>query len=89
MVVLPAALAAWPSFSDNVGVVNSLGDDRDILEGDTVKRTGAIVDVPWADELLGRVVDGIGQPIDGGASWIILQALAVEVKAPGIIPRET
>jgi F-type H+-transporting ATPase subunit alpha len=52
---------------DNVGVV-IFGDDRDILEGDTVKRTGAIVDVPVGPELLGRVVDGIGQPIDGGAS---------------------
>ncbi len=53
---------------DNVGVV-IFGDDRDILEGDTVKRTGAIVDVPVGKELLGRVVDGIGQPIDGGASF--------------------
>ncbi|KAL3917351.1 MAG: hypothetical protein SGARI_007736, partial [Bacillariaceae sp.] len=52
---------------DNVGVV-IFGDDRDILEGDNVTRTGAIVDVPVGNELLGRVVDGIGQPIDGGAS---------------------
>ncbi|MDE0933207.1 MAG: F0F1 ATP synthase subunit alpha, partial [Novosphingopyxis baekryungensis] len=53
--------------ADNVGVV-IFGDDRDILEGDTVKRTGSIVDGPVGPELLGRVTDGIGQPIDGGAS---------------------
>merc|ERR1719215_1816106 len=73
---------------DNVGVV-IFGDDRDILEGDTVKRTGAIVDVPVGQELLGRVVDGIGQPIDGGASLDACKRSRAEVKAPGIIPRES
>merc|ERR1719188_320469 len=73
---------------DNVGVV-IFGDDRDILEGDTVKRTGAIVDVPVGEELLGRVVDGIGQPIDGGASLDACKRSRAEVKAPGIIPRES
>merc|ERR1711981_1066342 len=73
---------------DNVGVV-IFGDDRDILEGDTVKRTGAIVDVPVGTELLGRVVDGIGQPIDGGASLDKCVRSRAEVKAPGIIPRES
>merc|ERR1719330_293139 len=73
---------------DNVGVV-IFGDDRDILEGDTVKRTGAIVDVPVGPELLGRVVDGIGQPIDGGASLDNAARSRAEVKAPGIIPRES
>merc|ERR1719330_1913191 len=73
---------------DNVGVV-IFGDDRDILEGDTVKRTGAIVDVPVGPELLGRVVDGIGQPIDGGASLDSCKRSRAEVKAPGIIPRES
>jgi len=73
---------------DNVGVV-IFGDDRDIIEGDTVKRTGAIVDVPVGTELLGRVVDGIGQPIDGGASLDQCARSRAEVKAPGIIPRES
>ncbi|GMI24948.1 hypothetical protein TeGR_g2821 [Tetraparma gracilis] len=72
----------------NVGVV-IFGDDRDILEGDTVKRTGSIVDVPVGPELLGRVTDGIGQPIDGGASLDGLKRSRAEVKAPGIIPRES
>jgi len=72
----------------NVGVV-IFGDDRDILEGDTVKRTGAIVDVPVGPELLGRVVDGIGSAIDGGASLDGLARSRAEVKAPGIIPRES
>merc|ERR1719151_245709 len=73
---------------DNVGVV-IFGDDRDILEGDTVKRTGAIVDVPVGTELLGRVVDGIGQPIDGGVSLDKCVRSRAEVKAPGIIPRQS
>lgn len=72
----------------NVGVV-IFGDDRDILEGDTVKRTGAIVDVPVGPELLGRVTDGIGNPIDGGASLDGLARSRAEVKAPGILPRES
>merc|ERR1719183_1141073 len=65
---------------DNVGVV-IFGDDRDILEGDIVKRTGAIVDVPVGTELLGRVVDGIGQPIDGGASLDNCKRSRAEVDA--------
>ncbi len=73
---------------DNVGVV-IFGDDRSIKEGDTVKRTKSIVDVPVGDELLGRVVDGLGNPIDGkGALGTSKRAIA-DVKAPGIIPRQS
>ena len=75
--------------SDNVGVV-IFGDDRAIKEGDTVKRTGAIVDTPVGKELLGRVVDGLGNPIDGkGALDKGVKKSRVEVKAPGIIPRKS
>ncbi len=75
--------------SDNVGVV-IFGDDRAIKEGDTVKRTGAIVDVPVGKELLGRVVDALGNPIDGNGSLDkSLKRNRVEVKAPGIIPRKS
>ena len=75
--------------SDNVGVV-IFGDDRAIKEGDTVKRTGAIVDTPVGKELLGRVVDGLGNPIDGkGALDKSIKRSRVEVKAPGIIPRKS
>ena len=75
--------------SDNVGVV-IFGDDRAIKEGDTVKRTGSIVDAPVGKELLGRVVDGLGNPIDGkGALDKRLKRNRVEVKAPGIIPRKS
>ena len=75
--------------SGNVGVV-IFGDDRAIKEGDTVKRTGSIVDVPVGKELLGRVVDGLGNPIDGkGALDKGLKRNRVEVKAPGIIPRRS
>jgi F-type H+-transporting ATPase subunit alpha len=75
--------------SDNVGVV-IFGDDRDIKEGDTVKRTGAIVDVPVGKGLLGRVVDALGNPIDGkGPLAGGLTRERVEVKAPGIIPRKS
>ena len=74
---------------DNVGVV-IFGDDRSIKEGDVVKRTGAIVDTPVGKELLGRVVDGLGNPIDGkGELDKKLQRKRVEVKAPGIIPRKS
>jgi len=74
--------------TDNVGIV-IFGDDRGIKEGDTVKRTGAIVDVPVGMGLLGRVVDGLGNPIDGkGPIQSDLRRLA-EVKAPGIIPRKS
>jgi F-type H+-transporting ATPase subunit alpha len=74
--------------SDNVGVV-IFGDDRDIKEGDTVKRTGAIVDVPVGRGLLGRVVDALGNPIDGKGPIDSSERRRVEVKAPGIIPRKS
>src|SRR6188474_1048263 len=74
--------------SDNVGVV-IFGDDRAIKEGDTVKRTGAIVDVPVGKALLGRVVDGLGNPIDGKGPIEGAERRRVEVKAPGIIPRKS
>ena len=75
--------------SDNVGVV-IFGDDRSIKEGDIVKRTGAIVDVPVGKKLLGRVVDALGNPIDGkGELDKKLEKRRVEVKAPGIIPRQS
>jgi len=74
--------------SDNVGVV-IFGDDRDIKEGDTVKRTGAIVDVPVGKGLLGRVVDALGNPIDGKGPLTDVKRMRVEVKAPGIIPRKS
>jgi F-type H+/Na+-transporting ATPase subunit alpha len=75
--------------SDNVGVV-IFGDDRKIKEGSTVKRTGSIVDVPVGKELLGRVVDGLGNPIDGkGNLSEKIKRQRVEVKAPGIIPRQS
>ncbi len=74
--------------TDNVGVV-IFGDDRDIKEGDTVKRTGTIVDVPVGKGLLGRVVDALGQPIDGKGPVASSERRRVEVKAPGIIPRRS
>ena len=75
--------------NDNVGVV-IFGDDRKIKEGDTIKRTNAIVDVPVGKDLLGRVVDGLGNPIDGkGPLSAKIQRKRVEVKAPGIIPRQS
>ena len=75
--------------SDNVGIV-IFGDDRAIKEGDTVKRTGSIVDVPVGKELLGRVVDALGNPIDGKENLKKgIKRKRVEVKAPGIIPRKS
>jgi F-type H+-transporting ATPase subunit alpha len=74
--------------ADNVGVV-IFGDDRGIKEGDTVKRTGAIVDVPIGRELLGRVVDALGNPIDGKGPIKSEKRARVDVKAPGIIPRKS
>ncbi len=74
--------------ADNVGVV-IFGDDRDIREGDTVKRTGTIVDVPVGKGLLGRVVDALGNPIDGKGPIDASERRLVEVKAPGIIPRKS
>ncbi|HWJ74922.1 MAG TPA: F0F1 ATP synthase subunit alpha [Kaistia sp.] len=74
--------------TDNVGVV-IFGSDRDISEGDTVKRTGAIVDVPVGKALLGRVVDALGNPIDGKGPIETTERRRVDVKAPGIIPRKS
>ncbi|MGY8993000.1 MAG: F0F1 ATP synthase subunit alpha, partial [Rhodospirillales bacterium] len=74
--------------NDNVGVV-IFGDDRDIKEGDTVKRTGTIVDVPIGLGLLGRVIDALGNPIDGKGQLDAKERRRVDVKAPGIIPRKS
>jgi F-type H+/Na+-transporting ATPase subunit alpha len=74
--------------ADNVGVV-IFGDDRSIKEGDTVKRTGAIVEVPVGKGLLGRVVDGLGNPIDGKGPIKSDQKSRVDIKAPGILPRKS
>jgi F-type H+-transporting ATPase subunit alpha len=73
---------------DNVGVV-IFGTDREIKEGDTVKRTGAIVEVPVGMGLLGRVVDALGNPIDGKGPIESAEKRRVDVKAPGIIPRRS
>jgi len=74
--------------ADNVGVV-IFGSDSEIKEGDTVKRTGTIVDVPVGKGLLGRVVDGLGNPIDGKGPIVAEARMRVEKKAPGIIPRQS
>ena len=74
--------------TDNVGVV-VFGSDREIAEGQTVKRTGAIVDVPVGKGLLGRVVDALGNPIDGKGPIVATERRRVDVKAPGIIPRKS
>ena len=74
--------------ADNVGVV-IFGSDRDIKEGDVVKRTGAIVDVPVGPEMLGRVVDALGNPIDGKGPIKAKKRARVDVKAPGIMPRKS
>ncbi|WP_341862490.1 F0F1 ATP synthase subunit alpha [Gymnodinialimonas sp. 57CJ19] len=74
--------------ADNVGVV-IFGSDRDIKEGDTVKRTNSIVDVPAGDELLGRVVDGLGNPLDGKGPINASDRRIADSKAPGIIPRKS
>jgi len=73
---------------DNVGIV-IFGDDRDIKEGDTVKRTQSIVDVPAGEALLGRVMDGLGNPIDGKGAIEATERRIADVKAPGIIPRKS
>ena len=73
---------------DNVGVV-IFGSDRDIKEGDTVKRTNSIVDVPVGKGLLGRVVDALGNPIDGKGPIDATERRVADVKAPGIIPRKS
>jgi len=74
--------------SDNVGVV-IFGEDRNIKEGDTVKRTKSIVDVPVGKGLLGRVVDPLGNPIDGKGPIEATERRVVDVKAPGILPRKS
>jgi F-type H+/Na+-transporting ATPase subunit alpha len=74
--------------ADNVGVV-IFGSDAEIKEGDSVKRTGTIVDVPVGKGLLGRVVDALGNPIDGKGPIVSDQRSRVELKAPGIIPRKS
>jgi F-type H+-transporting ATPase subunit alpha len=74
--------------ADNVGVV-IFGSDAEIKEGDVVKRTGTIVDVPVGKGLLGRVVDALGNPIDGKGPIEAAERRRVEVKAPGIIPRKS
>ncbi len=74
--------------SDNVGVV-ILGDDRDIKEGDVVKRTGTIVEVPVGKALLGRVVDSLGNPLDGKGEIATTERRRIEIKAPGIVPRRS
>jgi F-type H+-transporting ATPase subunit alpha len=74
--------------TDNVGVV-VLGNDRQIQEGDVVKRTGSIVDVPIGEEMLGRVFDALGNPIDGLGAIKTDRRQRVEIKAPGIIPRKS
>ena len=73
---------------DNVGIV-IFGSDKDIKEGDTVKRTGSIVDVPAGKGLLGRVVDALGNPIDGKGALKNVKRARVETKAPGIMPRQS
>ncbi|EAR50458.1 ATP synthase subunit A [Oceanicola granulosus HTCC2516] len=74
--------------TDNVGVV-IFGSDRDIKEGDTVKRTNSIVDVPAGEGLLGRVLDGLGNPLDGKGEVQFSERRVADVKAPGIIPRKS
>ena len=74
--------------TDNVGVV-IFGSDRAIKEGDVVKRTGSIVDTPVGTGLLGRVVDGLGNPIDGKGPIVHTERRRVDVKAPGILPRKS
>lgn len=75
--------------TDNVGIVVLGNNDRDIHEGDSVNRTGEIMSIPISDEMLGRVVDALGQPIDGGPAIHATEKRKVEVKAPGIIPRKS
>src|SRR5919107_772604 len=74
--------------ADNVGIV-IFGSDAQIKEGDTVRRTETIVDVPVGKGLLGRVVDGLGNPIDGKGPIEATERRRVETKAPGIIPRKS
>lgn len=75
--------------TDNVGIVVLGNNDRDIAEGDKVNRTGEIMSIPISDEMLGRVVNALGDPIDGGAPINNTSEKKVEFKAPGIIPRKS
>jgi F-type H+-transporting ATPase subunit alpha len=75
--------------TDNVGIVVLGNNDRDIHEGDSVNRTGEIMSIPITEDMLGRVVDALGQPIDGGPPIHTDNKRKVEVKAPGIIPRKS
>ena len=75
--------------TDNVGIVVLGNNDRDIAEGDKVNRTGEIMSIPISDEMLGRVVNALGDPIDGGAPISHTSEKKVEFKAPGIIPRKS
>ena len=90
MVEFPGGIAgmALNLERDNVGVV-IFGSDKTIKEGDVVKRTGSIVDVPIGKGLLGRVVDALGNPIDGKGALKNVKRSRVETKAPGIMPRES
>ncbi|SVD21631.1 uncharacterized protein METZ01_LOCUS374485, partial [marine metagenome] len=90
MVEFPGAIKgmALNLEADNVGIV-IFGDDRSIKEGDVVKRTGSIVDVPVGKNMLGRVVDALGDPIDGKGPIEGVERRRMEVKAPGIIPRQS
>ena len=90
MVEFPGAIKgmALNLETDNVGIV-IFGDDRNIKEGDIVKRTGAIIEVPVGKSLLGRVVNGLGEPIDGKGAIDGAEKSRVDVKAPGIIPRKS
>lgn len=74
--------------ADNVGIT-IFGNDRLIKEGDTVKRTGSIVDVPVGPEMLGRVVDALGNPIDGKGPIKTAERRRAQVKAPGVLPRQS
>jgi len=74
--------------NDNVGIV-IFGDDKNVNEGDIVKRTNFIVDVPVGKGLLGRVVDPLGDPIDGLGPLTTTERRRVELKAPGIMPRQS
>jgi len=74
--------------TDNVGIV-ILGNDREIQEGDIVKRTGSIVDVPIGEGMLGRVIDALGNAIDGKGPVMTTERTRIEIKAPGIIPRKS
>ena len=90
MVEFPGGIAgmALNLERDNVGVV-IFGSDRTIKEGDIVKRTGSIVDVPVGKGMLGRVVDALGNPIDGKGALKNVKRTRVEAKAPGIMPRQS